>query len=77
MIDIKELVLQIPEMSKEEGHLLAHEVSRKLSAYLPDDFEPMTVDTINLRMNYPVGASRNQLSSLIAESIWKNILHRL
>ncbi|MCG8327023.1 MAG: hypothetical protein MI974_05020 [Chitinophagales bacterium] len=77
MIDIKEMVLQIPEMGKEEGQRLAQEVSQKLTALLPADFEPQTIDAINLKLDYPNGASRSQLSTLIATSIWKNIRQKL
>lgn len=73
ILEIKELLLKIPNMDKEQGRVLANRVSQKLAAHLPDGLAPQTIADINIRLTDTTNLNHQQLADRIVDAIWNNI----
>jgi hypothetical protein len=68
-IEIRDLVLRIPGLDRNDARDLGHEVARRLSEELPTWPLRRHPGAIDLRVTVPAGTPRRELARVIAEQI--------
>ena len=72
-VQIEDLHLQIPGISREEGRGIGEDVAENLAASLPGQGKRQHLGALNLRLNVPVGTPRDQMAKLIALAILEKL----
>lgn len=72
-VQIENLNLRIPGLSREEGRRVGEEVAERVSDSLPADGKRLRLGALSLRVNVPVGTPRDQIAKMIALSILERL----
>lgn len=73
MIEIEELILQLPNVDAEEGQRIGSQVAQRIAKLLPPETTGF-MDNINLQMNLPPQASSEQMVHLVSDAIVNSIV---
>jgi hypothetical protein len=68
-IRIDNLHLNVPHMSGEQAHRLAHDVTQHIADSLPDQIKSRDLGLLKLNLTVPKGADQSQISVLVAQAI--------
>jgi len=71
MNEISQLQIRVPQMSSNDAHLLAREISEKLSEQLPGLPHDLTIPELNIRIDEVSGPAG--LASLITAQIIREV----
>lgn len=72
-VQIENLHLRIPGVSREEGRRMGHEVAEQISQSLPADGKREQLGAVTMRVKLPIGTPRDQIAKLIALSILEKL----
>ena len=72
-VQIENLHLRIPGISREEGRGMGEEVAERISQSLPGDGKRQRLGALTMRVKLPVGTPRDQIAKLIALSILEKL----
>ncbi|MDQ3546109.1 MAG: hypothetical protein M3429_06280 [Verrucomicrobiota bacterium] len=72
-MQIDNLNLRIPGISRGEARGIGKEVAERVAASLPVDGKRQRLGALSLRVNVPVGTPRDQMAKLIALSILEKL----
>lgn len=74
IVKIEEMRLRVPGISADEARGLGEEVARRIADGLPVVNGTRQLGALRLRVTVPEGTSRDQMASLIAETILRGIV---
>jgi hypothetical protein len=72
-VQIDQLQLRIPGLSRKEGRRMGEEVAERISQSLPADGKNQQLGALTMRVKLPVGTPRDQIAKLIALSILEKL----
>lgn len=73
MLQIEQLALRLPPMPEDEIYRLVQEVGQQLAQGLPDEQQDLHLGALQLRLEIPQGASRQQIVTRIVEAILSHL----
>ncbi len=73
-IHINEMTLRVQGLSKEKAKNLGQDVIQHLSENPPQDLQNKRLETLNLNVLIPSGASYSEMSKLITAAIIKGLV---
>lgn len=73
MLQVDELTLQIPGLTREEARHLAQAVGDLLAERVPPDAPPRHLGRLYLRLPLPAATPREQLAELIVDAILESV----
>ena len=76
MIEINELIMNVPDMSPQQGEQLGHDVAVRLMETLPQNYSQGSIDSMNIKLTMPLASDHDQIVSEIAEQIRFQVLNR-
>ena len=68
-IRIDNLHLDVPHMNADQARRLAHDVTQRIAASLPDQIESKDLGLLRLNLTVPKGADQSRISVLVAQAI--------
>ena len=72
-VQIENLNLRVPGLSREDGRKMGEEVAERVAASLPASGKRYRLGALDLRVNVPVGTPGDQIAKLIALSILEKL----
>lgn len=73
MIEIKEILLQLPGVSTQQGEQLARMVAQRLAGRLPGNWPNKSIPELNVQLEMADGLSQDQLAERIVNAIWQKV----
>jgi len=73
-VSIEEMKLRVPGLNKMEAEEIGKEVMRQVAESIPPSFQNKRLDAVDIKVNISQGASRNEMTKLIAEAILKGLV---
>ena len=73
MIEIKEMVLQLPGIDAQQGEQLARLVAKRLADRLPENWQNKSIPQLSIQLDIAHGLSQDQLAERISSAIWRKI----
>jgi len=74
MVEIDELVLRVTGYNENEGRVLGQEVARRVAAGFTDQQRDNHLESLDLKVNVPVGISKSEMAKIISEAILKGLI---
>ncbi len=74
MVEIKDLVIQVPGLSAEVGKRFGEEVAQRLADRMPAHFTKKYIKQIDLKIPALEGTNQSQWANVVASSILKQIM---
>ena len=74
MAEIDEFVLRVPGYNENEGLILGQEVARRVAAGFSGQQRNNHIESLDLKVNAPVGISKSEMAKLISEAILKGLI---
>ena len=76
MIEINELVINIPDMTQERGEQLGQDVAKRLVDVLPQSHGNVTVDSLDVRISVGSELDYDKMVNDISSNIRYQLLNR-
>jgi len=76
MIEIKELMLSVPDMTSQQGERLGVDVAERLFDTLPPKYANGNIEALDIRLTAAQGLDHSQLVNDIASQIHYQLLNR-
>lgn len=75
MVEIQNMVMQLPGVSAEEGQQLSQAVMQRVSSQLPASMGDRYLPSLDLRVQLPAGTSKGDWAAIISDSIVRQIIN--
>jgi len=76
MIEIRELMMTLPDMTPEQGERLGQDVAERLLDTLPTNYAGGNIESLDIRLSISSGSDHSQLVNDIATQIHYQLMNR-
>ena len=76
MIEIRELMMTLPDMTPEQGERLSQDVAERLLDTLPPNYAGGNIESLDVRLSITSGSHHSQIVNDIAAQIHYQLMNR-
>lgn len=68
-VEIRDLVLRLPGVTREDARSIAEEVARRLADAIPEGHETSVAELATVRVRLPARARKSEIAQLVAAAV--------